>query len=651
MKTILKIIIGSIAILCGAQAQVQQQISNLAVTSKEIVGTTGTAATKLHIVDTGTETPRGIANDQYNAGTNSAQFNVRKARGTFATPTTIVSGDVLGRFLAWGHDGTNFIESGNIRFTSSGTIAATRVPSQFEVWTSTDATPSVLTKQLMIDNAGVSTFTGGIIGSGATNAFNVAAGVTPTTELEVDSTSTSSPRGIMTAQFNTGTDGARLHMRKARGTRASPTTVVTGDNLGRIVGTGYDGSSYLEDASIIFGTEGTVASTRVPTNIQFWTGTDAAPTVLTQALILKSDQSATFAKNITFGTAGSILSGTTGSQGITVTGNNESFSITPTGTGGLITTLIAPSASATTGAVDIWGGLSGANRGGTIELAGVTNASNPGTVSIYTDRSATEGVLKIGTHASGASFTVKSTFTKNGNLLLGGLTTDGTGVLQFAAATTNAGGITFGTDVNLFRTASGVLQLAQSQSGATGLVVLNNNTAGYAVNNFQNSTSRSIDLGVGGATVGITALRSKLYAYDNTSSFPLFLADGPNGWSFYANNTVALTLDSSQNATFAGAYIGSTDTRSGPGAVSVTKETTKVTTTGTLDALTLANGTDGQTKIVVHDVDGGSFVLTPTTKTGWSSFTSTVVGETITLKYVTTRGWMVIGNYLGTIAP
>ena len=125
------------------------------------------------------------------------------------------------------------------------------------------------------------------------NAFNVTAGITPFTELEVDSTSTSSPRGVMSAQFNTGTDGARLHLRKARGTRASPTTIVTGDNLGRIVGTGYDGTSYLEMTSIYFASEGTVATNRVPTNISFWTATDASTSVLTQALKLDSAQNAT----------------------------------------------------------------------------------------------------------------------------------------------------------------------------------------------------------------------------------------------------------------------------------------------------------------------------------------------------------------------
>ncbi len=254
----------------------------------------GSPATSLHVVDTGTATPRGITNDQYNNGTNSAQINLRKARGTFASPATIVTGDVLSRVIAWGHDGTSFIESGNIRFTSSGTIGTGRVPSQMEFYTSTNAASSVLTLALTLDSSQTATFVGNCIGSGALNAFNVAAGVTPTTELEVDSTSTSSPRGIMSAQFNTGTDGARFHGRKARGTRASPTTVVSGDNLTRWVGSGYDGSSYLEMASIIFGTEGTIASTRVPTNIQFQTATDAAPSVLTTALTITSGQVSNF---------------------------------------------------------------------------------------------------------------------------------------------------------------------------------------------------------------------------------------------------------------------------------------------------------------------------------------------------------------------
>lgn len=123
------------------------------VTSLGINTGTTPAAAVLQVVDTGTSNPRGIFGDQYNTGTNSAQFNLRKARGTFASPTTIVTGDVLGRVLAWGYDGANFIESANLRFLSTGTVAATRVPSQAEIWTGTDALPTVLTRAVYWDAA------------------------------------------------------------------------------------------------------------------------------------------------------------------------------------------------------------------------------------------------------------------------------------------------------------------------------------------------------------------------------------------------------------------------------------------------------------------------------------------------------------------
>ena len=129
--------------------------------------------------------------------------------------------------------------------------------------------------------------------------------------------------------------------------------------------------------------------------------------------------------------------------------------------------------------------------------------------------------------------------------------------------------------------------------------------------------------------------------------------DGTNARTVQNSNATLSDLGAlvlALGATLGGVYVGSTDTRSGPGAVSVTKETTKVTTTGVSDALTLADGVDGQIKRIVHDVDGGSFVLTPATKTGWSTFTSTAVGESVSLVFVTTRGWMVVGSYLGAIA-
>lgn len=108
----------------------------------------------------------------------------------------------------------------------------------------------------------------------------------PATDLHVATTITSSPRGIMSSQHSAGTDGARFHGRKSRGTNDSPTVISTGDMLMRLVGSGYDGSNYLEMAAIDFVSVGTVASTRVPTEIRFSTATDAAPSVLTERMAI-----------------------------------------------------------------------------------------------------------------------------------------------------------------------------------------------------------------------------------------------------------------------------------------------------------------------------------------------------------------------------
>lgn len=88
---------------------------------------------------------------------------------------------------------------------------------------------------------------------------------------------------------------------------------------------------------------------------------------------------------------------------------------------------------------------------------------------------------------------------------------------------------------------------------------------------------------------------------------------------------------------------------SGAGAVNLTDMMTSLTTTGASQALTLANGTVGQIKIITHTVDGGSAVLTPTTKIGFSTVTFTAVGDTVMLVY-TSAGWAIIGDRGVTIA-
>lgn len=103
--------------------------------------------------------------------------------------------------------------------------------------------------------------------------------------------------------------------------------------------------------------------------------------------------------------------------------------------------------------------------------------------------------------------------------LLGGLTTDGVGVLQFPTATTSAGGITFGTDWNFYRASSSIMSWVANSSTTAQL-----NIAGTANTAIFGSNSSGAFMNAAGATTLV----------------------------LQTNTTTALTLDTSQNAAFAG---------------------------------------------------------------------------------------------------
>jgi hypothetical protein len=103
------------------------------------------------------------------------------------------------------------------------------------------------------------------------------------------------------------------------------------------------------------------------------------------------------------------------------------------------------------------------------------------------------------------------------------------------------------------------------------------------------------------------------------------------------STTGAVTVNSS----FGADVVVGTQSLSGAGAVDITNAFTNLTTTGAAQALTLANGTLGEIKIISHAVDGGSAVLTPTTKIGFTTITFTGVGESAMLVY-TSAGWAIV---------
>lgn len=111
-----------------------------------------------------------------------------------------------------------------------------------------------------------------------------------------------------------------------------------------------------------------------------------------------------------------------------------------------------------------------------------------------------------------------------------------------------------------------------------------------------------------------------------------------------------LGFNSSEALEVRTADIRTVQTLTGAGAVSLTTATTYLVTTGA-NALTLANGVQGQRKRIVMITDGGDGTLTPTTKTGFSTLTFNDAGDAVELEYINdTIGWRIITNTGATAA-
>ena len=92
---------------------------------------------------------------------------------------------------------------------------------------------------------------------------------------------------------------------------------------------------------------------------------------------------------------------------------------------------------------------------------------------------------------------------------------------------------------------------------------------------------------------------------------------------------------------------GAKQVLAGAGAVNVTSTLTEFESTGAAEALTLADGSEvGQIKTVVHNVDGGSGVLTPANFVDGATITFTTLAEAWTGMW-TAAGWVTIDMRAG----
>ena len=86
---------------------------------------------------------------------------------------------------------------------------------------------------------------------------------------------------------------------------------------------------------------------------------------------------------------------------------------------------------------------------------------------------------------------------------------------------------------------------------------------------------------------------------------------------------------------------------SGAAAVPITGMVHQITTTGTGDALTLANGVAGQRLVLLYVAEGAgtnTAILTPTTLAGGTTITFNALGNTANLVYSATGGWYFVGG-------
>lgn len=134
-----------------------------------------------------------------------------------------------------------------------------------------------------------------------------------------------------------------------------------------------------------------------------------------------------------------------------------------------------------------------------------------------------------------------------------------------------------------------------------------------------------------------------------TASHSLTLA-GTDGttMTFPATNATLARTDAAQTftgaQTFSGPIVGGAQALSGAGAVNITQLVTKFTSTATGDALTLADGVEGQIKIIVYVAEAAGAdtgILTPTNLGAGTTITFNNVGDACILQFLGTDWWAI----------
>lgn len=245
-----------------------------------------------------------VLSDESGTGVVAYTTNTVFTTPNLGTPSALVGTNITGI-------GANFT-AGNATLAAnlSGTPA---LPNGTTATTQTfgDNTTKLATDAFV--QAAIPSLTGFVPYTGATGNVNlgsnfISAGssLTPLVALHAISTVSTNPRGILSDQNTADAVGARITMRKSRGTPGSPTVITTGDILGSWTASGYT-NAYTDAGKVLVTSTGTISNGIVPSIMELQTMNSAG--TLTDGI--KIDQ----AQALTFGAYGTGLlhSGSSGS--------------------------------------------------------------------------------------------------------------------------------------------------------------------------------------------------------------------------------------------------------------------------------------------------------------------------------------------------
>ena len=333
-------------------------------------------------------------------------------------------------------------------------------------------------------------------------------------------------------------------------------------------------------------------------------GLDGSSTITALKLDMSENGNAIFSGNIT---ATDLTANSLTTNEIKSNGSNADISIQPSGTGDVLLSAIRVNGttidSSDSSAVQI---NENTEVDGTLTVTGATTITS-GTITGITDLAVADGGTGASSLTDNAVLTGTGTsaITAEGNLSFNGSTLAVTG-----AATVS--------------TTLGV-------SGVTTLTTTNIDNLTIQDANITSSSNSDINITPGGTgDVVISALRVNGTTLDSSDSTKITVAEAVD---------VTGTLFSRGNVFGVQTLTGSGSTE----VVNLTDTVTLLVTTGSSQAFSLADGVEGQLKIISMKTDGGSGIVTPANFVNGTRITFDDVEDTVTLLYQST-GWVALAR-------